>query len=841
MHVRFLSLLDPPPPGFTGGPFGKRDLLSCAVVLLIPSYEAACKLLDNFELRVEGILLSIGEKAMHQVGPLLWHLSLPQEQINSENESLALMLDILAAASSLRNRAILNERRAKQLGDELDACRHDYTTMRNSLYNQVLRLTDSENRLSSILNSTDVHIYMYDREGNFIFANQASCAFLGASQEKIAGVHCSQFFAPSSIERLRRNALHTWESGEFSCADEAYTLNADGKTCHFNTRRFPLRRDDGNVYAVCGISIDITERKESEKRQRLAASVFASSYEGIAIADEENRIIDVNPAFTRITGYLREEAIGQPALQLLYGGKGGEQLDTSIRLHLENFSFWRREVQNRRKDGEEFSEMLSVTAVHDDDGRLINYIAVFSDISQIKKQESEIHRISYHDTLTGLPNRRLLLERMTMALAESRRNNRLIAVCCLDLDGFKLINERYGVHRGDEILIAMANQIKKVMRVNDQIARLGGDEFSLLITGLDRVEDCYKALERILQAVRKPIEVGEEEVTITGSLGAALFPLDNADGETLMRHADQAMYLVKKSGGNNYQLFDAEHERQSQQHRDTVARLRLALQNNEFELYYQPKVNLATGCVVGAEALLRWNHPENGILAPKAFLHYFEGSLNEAIGEWVIDSALTQMVLWHSVGLNLPVSVNIDAAHLSQANFADRLAELLGSHAALSPDVHLEMEILETAALTDTKHAVNAIERCRQMGVRFSLDDFGTGYSSLTYLRSLPIDTLKIDQSFVRDMLEDKDDMGIVESIIRLGAAFNCEVIAEGTETMAHGAALLRLGCQFAQGYGIARPMPAAQMESWARQWRAQAPWKDILANGHDFVSRPDE
>ena len=828
MQVRFLSLIDPAPPGFTCGHFGKRELLSGAIVLLTPSSEAASALLDSFESRAEGILLSIGETSMHQVGPLLWHLTLPQEQINAENEALTLMLDILAAASSLRNRAVINERRANQLADELDTCRHDYTTMRNSLYNQVLRLTDSENRLSAILNSTDVHIYMYDRESNFLFANQSSCAFLGVTQEQVVGIHVSQLFDEPTVAHIRQSSLNTWENAEFSSADETYTLLSSGKTYHYNTRRFPLRREDGSIYAVCGISIDIAERKENEKRQRLAASVFASSYEGIVIADEQYRIVDVNPAFTRITGYLRKEAIGQPALRLLYSGKGEQQLDENIRQHLQKMSFWRREVQNRRKDGEEFSEMLSVTQVRDTDGKLSNYIAIFSDISQIKKQESEIHRISYHDTLTGLPNRRLLLERMTMALTESRRTGKLVAVCCLDLDGFKTINDSYGARKGDEILISMANQIKKVMRVNDQIARLSGDEFSLVITGLDRVEDSHKALERILQAVRKPIEVGEDQVTITGSLGAALFPFDNADCETLMRHADQAMYLAKKSGGNVYQLFDAEHERQSQQHRDTVARLRQALQNNELELYYQPKVNLATGCVIGAEALIRWNHPEKGVLAPNAFLHYLEGSLSEAVGEWVIDSALTQMVLWHAVGLSLPVSVNIDGTHLSQSNFADRLAGLLASHAALPPDTHLEMEILETAALADTKHAVNAIERCRQMGVRFSLDDFGTGYSSLTYLRSLPIDTLKIDQSFVRDMLEDKDDMGIVESIVRLGSAFSCSVIAEGTETMEHGAALLQLGCQMAQGYGIARPMPAMQMEAWVRQWHAQAPWKEI-------------
>ena len=834
MKVRFLSLITPAPTGFLDGTLGKRELLSGAVVLLTPSCEFAYGLLENFRTRVEGILLTIGDPAITQLGPLLWHLSLPQSQINRDDEMLALALDILATASNYRNRAEQNEQRANTLADDLDACRHDYSSMRSSLYEQVIRLSASENKLSAILNSADIAICLNDSDGKFLFANKFACHFMGTTPEQLPSLRVDHILDAQTLSRLSANTRRVWEHGEITHSEEAFTHPIHGEVGVINLRRFPLRHEDGRIYAVCSIAIDITERKQNEKRQRLAASVFASSYEGIVITDEDNRIVDTNPAFTRITGHAHDEAIGQPALQLLCSSKEQQQLCESIRLELNTRAFWRREVQNRRKNGEEFTEMLSVTAVTDTDGKPSNYIFIFSDISQIKQQESEIHRISYHDTLTGLPNRRLLLERMNTAIMEARRSGQFIAVCCLDLDGFKSVNDRYSPQKGDSILISMATQIKKVMRIDDQLARLGGDEFSLLITNLDRPDDCSKALERILQAVRKPIAIGEDEITITGSLGATIYPTDGADAETLMRHADQAMYLAKKSGGNCYHIFDAEHERESQKSRDYAARLRLALQQNEFELYYQPKVDLTCGCIAGAEALIRWKHPENGILPPSAFLRYITGNLVEAIGEWVIESALTQMGLWLEAGMKIPVSINIDAGHISQANFSERLACILARHDSLPPETPLEMEILETAALSDTKHVVSTMERCHQLGVRFSLDDFGTGYSSLTYLRSLPVDILKIDQSFVHDMLEDKDDMGIVESIVRLGSAFNCQVIAEGMETMEHGAALLRLGCKLAQGYGIARPMPASQMADWVRHWRAEASWKQITSKNPD-------
>lgn len=584
---------------------------------------------------------------------------------------------------------------------------------------------------------------------------------------------------------------------------------------------------DGAPMRMSGTHTDIAERKVLEQAQRDAATVFSSSYEGIMMVDTLGAISKVNPAFTRITGYREDEVVGQSP-KLLSSGRHAEEFYRHLWRDLIKNDFWRGEIWNRRKSGEEFIELLSISAVRDEFGTVLHYIGVFSDITQLKAHEDELDKIAHYDTLTGLPNRRLLNDRLGQALIRAQREQSLLAVCFLDLDGFKSVNDQYGHHIGDQLLIGVTGHLRNVLRANDTLARMGGDEFVILLSDIKNSLECMQVLDRILLAASHSVRVDEIVLQVSASIGVSLFPDDNADADSLMRHADQAMYVAKNAGKNRYHLFDPESDRKAQLHRSFLELLNIALINREFVLYYQPKVDLRDGRIVGAEALIRWKHPERGLLSPAEFLSYIHGSpLDQKLGEWVIQEALAQGEIWHQQGLPLCISVNISADHLIQKDFSTHLAFALSQHPDIAPDC-FELEVLETAAIVDIEQAVEILESCRRLGVHFSLDDFGTGYSSLTYLRKLPIDTLKIDQSFVRDMLHDAEDLGIVEGVIRLANAFHREVIAEGVETLEHGAALMALGCHLAQGYGIARPMPADQFMAWAEQWQTERAWLSL-------------
>lgn len=570
---------------------------------------------------------------------------------------------------------------------------------------------------------------------------------------------------------------------------------------------------------------DIAQRKLAEEQLKLAASVFEHSHEGIMITDAGATILNVNPSFTRITGYTREEAIGHNPKMLsadLHDTIWHARMWESLLAE----GHWQGERWNRRKNGEAYPEREAISAVYDDEGQVRHYVAVFSDISQQKAHEAELDRIAHHDPLTGLPNRRLLADRLTQAMARTQREGTVLTVACLDLDGFKPINDTYGHAAGDQLLIELSQRLKTTLRGDDTLARLGGDEFVLLLCGLDDIQASQNSLTRILATVSMPVMLGEQAVQVSASVGVALYPVDEVDGDTLLRHADQAMYTAKQAGKNRYHVFDPQVDRERQGHRDQLLRLAHALAENEFLFHFQPKVDLLTGDLVGVEALIRWQHPEQGLLYPGAFLDHFNGhSLEIELGEWVIETALTQLEAWQELGLTLRVSVNISANHLLHPDFVARLATLLGQHPAISSD-QLELEVLESAAMSDLGRAIEVITRCKKIGVHFALDDFGTGYSSLAYFRRLPVDTLKIDQSFVRDMLIDAEDLAIVESVVRLAQVFGRATIAEGVETLEHASRLIQMGCTQAQGYGIARPMPAHALPAWLEKWRAEAVWR---------------
>ena len=597
----------------------------------------------------------------------------------------------------------------------------------------------------------------------------------------------------------------------------------------FDLHAIVAERDgqDAPVRVVASLA-DIGARRSAEDRQQLSSSVFMHLHEGLVVTDADMQVLDANPTYCRIVGIPREELIGQVPGLLRPGAVDalGRAQQASLWAALRNAGNWVGEVVERRRNGDACALHVTVSTVSGPEGELRYHVLVVSDITEQRLQRERLERQAHFDELTRLPNRARLTQLLNEAMATTDRDGFLLAVCYLDLDHFKAINERHGHDAGDRLLAELANRLRGALRArgtvwSDSAARLGGDEFVLLLrTGT--VDEARSAVERVLRLVAQPfvLRPGSEPELVTASVGATVYPLDPSDADTLLRHADHAMYAVKQSGRNGFLFFDPEHSRRNEERVLAIGRVQDALDRNELMLYYQPKVDLKRGTVIGVEALLRWNHPEHGVVPPAQFLPLIENTgLSVRVGDHVLAQALDQLEVWQHQGLDLSVSVNITARHLYEPDFAQRLAELLARHTR-PLGLRLELEVLETAALDDVGRTSAVLERCARLGVRWALDDFGTGYSTLTYLKRLPVQVLKIDRSFVQNMLTDPQDRAIVEGVISLSGTFGCVVVAEGVETAAHARMLLDLGCEIGQGTGIAAPMPAAEVAPWVREWK---------------------
>ncbi len=537
--------------------------------------------------------------------------------------------------------------------------------------------------------------------------------------------------------------------------------------------------------------------------------------------DAEGRYLGCNRAFEAYIGIPRERVVGAlpsdiapPDLASIY-----EEADRRM---LAGHYVQSYEAKVRFADGTEHDVLFSKAVFFTRDGVPGGIVGVMQDISPLKSTQAQLDYLAHHDALTGLPNRVLLADRLQQAMVLSERRQTLVAVVYIDLDGFKAINDAHGHVTGDRLLIALAGRMERALREGDTLARLGGDEFVAVLLDLKDREASTPIIERLLQTAASPVMIDRLNLRVSASLGISFFARDeDITADQLMRQADQAMYLAKQGGKNCYQVFDNEYARVLRNRHHCIERIREALAARNFALYYQPKVNMRSGEVVGAEALIRWQHPEQGLLSPHKFLPLIEThDLIVSIGDWTIEAALQQMDSWRSAGLDLPVSVNLAGRQLQSSGFPEKLKIALSQH----PDVahQLELEILESAALDDIDEVSRIMAACLDMGVSFALDDFGTGYSSLTYLKRLPAQTIKIDRSFVYGMLDDPDDLAILQGIIGLAESFRRRPIAEGVETEAHGKALQRLGCELGQGFAIARPMPADQIPYWMAAWRGR-------------------
>jgi diguanylate cyclase (GGDEF)-like protein/PAS domain S-box-containing protein len=587
---------------------------------------------------------------------------------------------------------------------------------------------------------------------------------------------------------------------------------------------------DGKPAILRSTMQDITEQKETEDRLRLAASVFSHASEGIMITAANGTILDVNNAFSRITGYSRDEVLGRNP-SLLSSGRQEHEFYEEMWATLAEKGEWSGEIWNRSKNNETYSASQTITAVPDANGHVRQYVALFHDNTLVKQHERRLEQIAYYDALTGLPNRILLSDRLRRAMIQTHRRKRLLAVVLLDLDGFKSVNDGHGHAAGDRLLSTLAVRMKHALREGDTLARLGGDEFVAVLPELDNVGACVPIITRLLEAASEAVEIGQAVVRVSASVGVTFYPQgEDQDADQLLRQADQAMYEAKVTGRNRYQFFDSAQGRSAADRQQKLSRMRQALAAREFVLYYQPKVNMSTGEVVGAEALIRWQQPEVGLLPPAAFLPLVEGHpLAIELSEWVIETAITQMESWQSAGLYLPVSVNVGAQHLLQGQFVEHLSAHLAAHPSIQPS-RLQLEVLESSALQDIVLVSKILDACHKVGVSIALDDFGSGYSSLTYLKLLPADVLKIDQSFVREIVSKGENQAILEAMLGLAAALHRQVIAEGVETIDHGLMLLKTGYELAQGYAIAHPMPAAELPAWFASWHPDPRWVDAKA-----------
>lgn len=631
---------------------------------------------------------------------------------------------------------------------------------------------------------------------------------------------------PEDLSRVEAELKQSIETGQkFNSSFRIRHDNGDIRV--IESHATTLQDPNGLTIRLVGVNFDITERRSIEEKLTLAASVYQHAHEGIMITDENERVIDVNPTFCELTGYSRAEMIGATP-RMLQSGRQDKSFYRKMWGDIKCNGFWQGEIWNKRKNGELYAELLSISTIRGTEPNSSRYVAIFSDITKLKRQQEALIHLAHYDPLTHLPNRVLLADQLNKAMAHARRSDRVLAVCYLDLDGFKPVNDNYGHSTGDRLLVKVAERLSNHMRASDSASRLGGDEFVLLLNDLESVEQCDQALNRLMECMTATYSIDDKPILVSASVGVTLFPWDDVDADTLLRHADQAMYRAKENGRNCYQIFDPERDRQVRAHREALNRIEEGLQNEEFLLYFQPKVDMRRGRVTGAEALLRWQHPEQGLLTPGQFLAITEDTdFSIQLGEWVLSETLRQLTEWKKAGFATTVSVNISGHHFQQESFATKLQTLLQRFPLATPS-QLELEVLESSALEDINLVSQVISQCRRMGISVAIDDFGTGYSSLTYLKRLPADTLKIDQSFIRDMLDDIEDLAIVEGIIGLSHAFRRKVLAEGIESEDHGALLLRLGCDLGQGYGIARPMPAGEFPSWARDYTNYPSWQQI-------------
>jgi diguanylate cyclase (GGDEF)-like protein/PAS domain S-box-containing protein len=661
-------------------------------------------------------------------------------------------------------------------------------------------LSESERRYRQIFeNNGAIKLLIDPADLAIVDANPAAAEFYGYPLERLRGMRMAE------INPLSREAIEA----------EKARARSESRPLHFRHRLASgeMRTIEAHVGQVevdgreldYAIIQDITDRQRAEEQLRLAARVFESTNEGVVVTDTDGIILTVNNAFERITGYGAAEVKGQNP-RILKSDRHDELFYRTLWENILTTGQWQGEIWNRRKSGEIYPEWLTISAVRDTAGETTHFVGVFADISAIK--ESEQH-LAHHDPLTGLPNRLLFNARLGHALQRARREQAQVAVLFLDLDRFKNVNDSLGHPAGDRLIQAVAGRLKGCVRDQDTVARLGGDEITIIAEDIRHSRDAAAVAQKVLEAFARPFALDDQEVYITASMGVSLFPDDGGEVATLVKNADAAMYRAKAQGRNNYQFYTAELTTMAFERLALESSLRRALERGELVLHYQPQVACGDGRITGLEALVRWRHPEMGLVAPGRFIPIAEETgLIIPLGAWVLEAACRQAHAWHTAGHpGLTLSVNLSARQFLQPDLVETVERIL-AETGLEPGT-LELELTESAFTDNAEEAVRSLHRLKALGVTLAIDDFGTGYSSLSQIKQFPIDRLKIDKSFVDDIPHDADDMTITRAIIALGRSLQMEVVAEGVETEAQRAFLEAEGCDTLQGFLFSTPVSA--------------------------------
>ncbi len=677
---------------------------------------------------------------------------------------------------------------------------------------RMLSSQQSQQRQVDILEATTDFVATANQNGKVLYYNSAARKMLGIDDdESISHLHIKDTHPEWAADLVLKEGLPAAERDGVWSGETAF-INRKGEETPVSQVIIAHKNKEGKVDYYSTVARDVTYIKQAEEKQLLAAKVLENMNESVIVTNADREIISVNPAFTKVTGYAEDEVIGKNP-RILSSGRHDDEFYRKMWSIIHREGMWEGEIWNKRKNGEIYLEGVTISAVKDEQGQLIHYVAVFRDITENRRLEEQIEFQAYHDTLTLIPNRVLLYDRLNQAIARARRNQKQLAVMFLDLDRFKRINDTLGHSTGDQLLKAVSERLTGIMRDSDTVARQGGDEFIILLPEIEDIQDAAAVAEKIIETLKKPFFLEGHELFITTSIGISIFPDDGSDRETLIKNADTAMYRAKEQGRNNYQFYQRDNLEGSFDRLSMETDLRKALSRGEFTLYYQPRVDLKSGKIVGMEALIRWNHPRYGIISPARFIPLAEETgLIISLGKWVLSEACRQNKLWQEKGFkNLKVAVNLSMMQFKQKELAEQI-EVVLKQSGMEPQ-YLELELTESILMNNPDVTLNTLQKLKRMGILIALDDFGTGYSSFNYLKRFPIDVIKIDQSFVRDILKNQDDRAIVTAMINLAHSLGLRVIAEGVEKIEQLQFLIDMDCDEVQGYYCSHPITAGEFE----------------------------